>query len=133
MLSPLQLADAATAYADNGNMTAAASDVHCDDDVEIRTGSHRIIMGGSIVHPDPQLHHAAAAAAAAAEAAARRIFAKRHHGQDLVCAGVPVAETANRDTRPQATGQAAQLSPPLPFTLDELRVKYKQASERAWR
>jgi hypothetical protein len=133
MLSPLQLADATMAPSDNDYNSAAATDFHCDDDVDMRAGSHRIIMGGSIVHPDPHLHHAAAAAAAAAEAAALRIFAKRHHGQDIVCVGVPVGEIAARDTQPQTTGRAAQLSPPPPFSLEELRVKYKQASDRARR
>jgi hypothetical protein len=96
----------------------------------VGSGSIKILMGGSIVNPDPSVEQAAAAAAAAEAVAAHRLFVTRHHGQDIICSGSSVAGEVER----KSFHQPCVLSPPLrQFSLDELRAKYKRASETAWR
>ena len=92
--------------------------------------SGRIIMGGIIVNSDPSVEQAAAAAVEAAEAAAHRVLGARHFGQDIICSGSSISG--------EAQGKIIHHSLPClhktdPFSLDELKTKYKRASETARR
>ena len=109
-------------------------------------------MGGSIVEHDPTADHAAAAAASAAAAAMHRVLTTRHHGQDITCSGVGITAQDQSKTRIRHHPNLPELTAPLstssytgiarrdpvaeifpPFSLEEHKAKYEQASERARR
>ena len=110
----------------------------------------RILMGGSIVEPDPSVDHAAAAAASAAAAEMQRVLTTRHHGQDIICSGEGITGQSKTSSRPPhnvpelsaplSTSSHAVIAPRVPvaeifppFSLEEHKAKYEQASERARR